>query len=152
MAIDYVAIRDALVSVAQSAGHFDAVNSHEPKVSPGSGLYCHVFANGLTPIRAGGLNTTSARLTWIMQVRCSMKREPMDDVDTDCAVAAHTLLAGLSENFGMDIVGVRNIDLLGAHGEALGWRAGYINQDSLIFRVYDVTVPVIVNDAFSQVA
>lgn len=150
MAIDYGAIRDALISVAQASGHFDDVNGHEPKSAPGSGLYCHVFASSLSPVRAGGLNSTSVRLVWNMQVRCSMKREPEDSIDIDCAEAAHALLADLSGDFDMDVTGVRCIDLLGAFGEPLGWMAGYIEQDSVIYRIFDVQVPVIVNDALSQ--
>lgn len=151
MAILYADIRDALVSVAQAAGYFDMVNSHEPKAAPGSGLYCHVFTESLTPIRSGGLNSTTVRLVWNMQVRCNMKREPMDDIDIDCAQAADALLAGITGNFSLDITGVRQVDLLGAYGDPLGWEAGYIDQDSVLYRAYNVRVPVIVDDAFSQV-
>lgn len=152
MAIDYAAIRDALVSVAQASGYFDAVNAHEPKSAPGTGLYCHVFTAGLTPIRAGGLNSTTVRLQWTMQVRCSMTREPEDGIDVDCAQAADALLADLSGNFNLEISGVRHVDLLGAYGDPLMWVAGYVEQDSVVYRVYDVQVPIIVDSAFSQAA
>lgn len=150
MTIPYSDIRDALVSLGQSGGFYDSVNSHEPRSAPGSGLSLHVFTDSLIPIRAGGLNSTSVRLAWNMQTRCNMTREPMDDIDLDCAKAADWLLAELSGDFDLDITGVRHVDLLGAYGDPLGWTAGYIDQDSVLYRAYNLLVPVIIDNAFSQ--
>jgi hypothetical protein len=45
---------------------------------------------------------------------------------------------------------VKCVDLLGMAGTPLGAEAGYMQQDSVWFRIADITVPVIVNDAFAQ--
>ncbi len=44
----------------------------------------------------------------------------------------------------------RNIDIFGAHGFPLSARAGYIDIDNKKFRIMDITVPVIVNDVWSE--
>lgn len=152
MSIDYRAIRDALVSVAQASGRFDGVNSHEPKRAPGTGLWCFVFRQAVTPVRSGGLNRTTVRLAWTMQVRCDMLREPQDDIDIDVSEASDILLSELSSNFTLDIQGVRMVDLLGAYGDPLGAQDGYLLQDDVLYRISNITVPLIINNAFTQAA
>jgi len=44
----------------------------------------------------------------------------------------------------------RNIDLLGQTGVQLSAQAGYVEIDNRLFRVMDITIPVIVNDAWAQ--
>jgi hypothetical protein len=47
---------------------------------------------------------------------------------------------------------VRNVDLLGAYGAGLSALAGYLNVDNKMFRVVDLTLPLIVNNVWEQVA
>lgn len=150
MTVDYQAIQDALVSVAQRTGQFEAVAGHEPKSAPGKGLTCFVFYAGKRAIGRGGLNSTSVRLNWSMQVRCSMTREPQSAIDVDMLAAVDAIEAGLSDNYTLDVSGVRGVDVLGAEGDPLGDDAGYINHDNHLYRVMTVNVGVIVNDAWSQ--
>lgn len=151
MTVDYGAIRDALVSLAQSTGDFDAVQGHEPKNAPGIGLFASVRSASVTAIRAGGLNSTSVRLAWVIEVRCNMTREPQDSIDIDCLAAVDRICAEINGDFDLDIEGVRNIDVLGAYGDPLMVEAGYVEHDSTMYRIFDITVPVIVNDAWTQV-
>ena len=45
---------------------------------------------------------------------------------------------------------VRCVDLLGQTGRALSAQAGYLEQDSKLFRVVVITLPLIVNDLWDQ--
>ncbi len=152
MAIDYTAIRDALVSAAQLAGVFDAVEGHEPKNAPGRGLTCFVFYAGKRTVQRGGLKSTTVRLNWTVQARCSMTREPQDAIDIDLLGAVDAVYRELHTNFTLDISGVRAVDLLGAEGDPLLDVAGYIDQDGHKFRVIEIFVGIVVNDAWEQVA
>lgn len=149
MAVDYRGIRDALASVAAATGHFERVIGHEPKNAPGKGLTCAIWYAGKRPT-ASGLRSTSVAMRWTVQARCSMTREPLDDIDIDLLAAVDAVCAALSGNFDLGVAGVRSLDLLGAAGDAMGDEAGYLNQDGHLFRVVDLTVPVIVNDVWTQ--
>lgn len=157
MAVDYRAIRDALASVAQATGYFDQVVTHEPKSAPGKGLVCCIFAGGIAPSLSSGLSGTSAVLRFSAQVRCSMLREPQDDIDLDILEAVDTLAAALSGDFDLDVTGVRGIDLLGSMGSpsagtgaGLAAEFGYIDQDGHMYRVAELNIPIIINDVWAQ--
>jgi len=45
---------------------------------------------------------------------------------------------------------VRQVDIRGAHGAGLSARAGYLEQDSAVFRVFTISVPLIVNDLWKE--
>ncbi len=141
--------RDAIASMALSLGFFDAVAQHEPKSAPGKGLSLFIFANDVTPVPSSGLSSTSVRMTVNVQLRCSMTREPQDDIDLDLIEACDALCAEISGDFDLG-ASVRTVDLLGQHGTALGGRFGYITHDGHMFRVLDITVPCLINDAWSQ--
>lgn len=149
----YVAVRDArnaIVSHAAASGYFDRVHAHEPKNSPGNGLSCFVWVGGLQPHRSG-LNSTSVRVALNVQLRCPMLREPQDDIDLDLTRAADALMGAYTGDFDLGAA-VQCIDLLGQAGPGMGFEAGYLNQDNVLYRVFDVTVPLLINDVWSQVA
>lgn len=150
MAIDYKAHQDALVSIAQRVGHFDEVAGHEPKNAPGKGLSCFVFYEGKRTIQSGGLNSSSALVRWVMQVRKSMTSEPQDAIDTDMLAAVDAIYAELIGNFTLDIQGVRGVDVHGAEGDPLNDAAGHVDQDGHKFRFIEVFVGLICNDAWTQ--
>lgn len=151
MAIDYQAITDELVSVAQRTGLFDSVNAHEPKNAPGKGVHCNVLYMGKRPTLRSGLRKTSVVARWAIQCEVDMLREPQDDIDIDICLAADAIWSALTGNFTLDVAGVRSIDLLGSDGDAMTDEAGYITRDNnMKYRVVVITVPVIINDAFTQ--
>jgi hypothetical protein len=45
---------------------------------------------------------------------------------------------------------VRNVDILGAHGTGLGAVFGYARFDSTTYRVATLTVPLIINDVWTE--
>jgi hypothetical protein len=47
---------------------------------------------------------------------------------------------------------VRNVDVRGADGAPLDGQAGYLKQDEVLYRVFTITLPVVVNDAWDEAA
>lgn len=150
MSIDTAGIIDAVTSAASASGFFDAVQGHEPKSAPGTGLTYAVFLNALAPVAAAsGLAASSARVELTGRIYKPFTSQPEDLIDPNLAAAADALLSAYSADF--DLGGVaRNVDLLGAHGAPLGLRAGYQTIDRTVFRVLDITIPIIVSDAWTQ--
>lgn len=146
------AIRDAILSHAMASGQFDRVQGHEPKSAPGNGVSAFLWANRLRPYaRTSGLAATDAVVIYSLRLQMPMLTEPEDDIDPTLMDAADALMAAYSADFDLGS-SARNIDLLGQSGTALETEYGYLEHDRKMFRVAVITIPVIVNDAWSQAA
>lgn len=147
--IDAKAIIAALTSHAQSLGVFDAVNGAEPKAAPGYGLTAAVWVETIRPTRArSGLDATTVILSLFVRLYSNLIQTPEDAVDPNMVAALDLLMGAYTGNFTLGIDG--DIDLLGAYGSQLEARAGYIKQADRTYRVYTITVPIVLNDVWDQ--
>jgi hypothetical protein len=148
--MDALGIFAAVESHALTLGVFDRVNMHEPKSAPGNGVTCSIWVERIHPVVGGsGLDKTSYRLELSERVQLPMLSEPQDTIDLRILSAVDKLLEVYSGDF--DLGGlVRNVDLMGEFGDPLSGEAGYIEQDSRIYRVMVVTLPLIINDLYTQ--
>jgi hypothetical protein len=150
MAIGVQDVFDQVESHALASGWFERVNTHEPKRNPGNGLTAAVWIQRVAPVPAGsGLAATTGRLELRTRIYSNMLQEPQDAIDPNILVAVDDLLDRYSGDFTLG-GRVRNVDLLGAHGEGLGAIAGYVNIDGAMHRVMDIVLPLIINDIWSQ--
>lgn len=149
--IDYEVYQDSLISHAKRLGLFDSVNGHEAKNAPGLGVHCEIFTDTIDPIRASGLAATSCRLVVKARISTDMKAEPQDGIDPRIVRAVGNFIGSVHADFELD-GDARHVDLLGAYGIPLSARAGYLNRDNKMYRVMDVTVPIILNDVWNQEA
>ena len=148
---DFTALQTAVTDHARGCGLFEAVNGHEPKSAPAqTGLTCAVWVQAIGPAQgASGLATTTGRVELTVRLYSSMLADPPDAIDPALLTAASTLLAAYSGDFTLGGQ-VKHVDLLGSNGIPLSARAGYLNQDNRLFRVVDITLPMIINDLWAQ--
>jgi hypothetical protein len=143
------AILDAVRTQILSTGRFERALTHEPKSAPGNGVTAAVWVDSIRPAAGSGLATTSARLVLKIRVYTNMLREPQDQIDIDILTAVDVLMAAYSGDFTLGGL-VREVDLLGADGDPLSADAGYLEQDSKLYRVMVITLPLVVNDLWAQ--
>lgn len=150
MTIGLQAILDAVQSHAAKSGQFDRVAGHEPKNAPGNGLSTAVWVDRLAPLPTGsGLASTSGLLTLNVRVYTNMLSDPPDAIDPNLTAAVDALMTAYSGDF--DLGGnVRHVDLLGAYSPGLSAQAGYLEQDGRLYRVMTITVPLVLNDIWTQ--
>jgi hypothetical protein len=146
-------ILDGIVSDALTLGYFESVNTHEPKKAPVSrGLTVAIWVNTVRPVAEGsGLAATSAQVVINARVSTSMLSQPQDAIDPNLVNAVDAFMGELIGGFTLSGF-VRNIDVFGAYGENLSADAGYVNIDGKIFRAVTITIPCIVNDAWTESA
>lgn len=150
--LDLNAYRSAAMSHAQALGLFEQVLGHEPVSAPGSGLIYALWVSDLVPIPArSNLNSVTVRLELTGRVFMPADTEPQDDVDIAVTAAVNGLMREYCGDFTLGNT-VANIDLLGAHGAALRATFGYSRFDSTTYRVATITLPLIVNAAWNEVA
>jgi hypothetical protein len=134
-----------------TSGYFERVNGHEPLNPPGNGLTAALWVQSMGPVPAGsGLAATSARLVFMVRLFAPAMQLPTDDIDPNLMAATDALMTAYSGDF--EFGGqVRNVDLLGQAGIALSAEAGWVDYgDGAKFRVITITLPVIVNNAWTQ--
>lgn len=149
MSMDFEAIRTAVASHAMASGHFDKVDSHEPKNAPGNFIRCALWMDYIGPARSSGLASTSARLVLMVRIYANMMAEPQDGIDPAAMAACHALMTAYSGDFQLGGT-VMDIDLLGRSGEPMAARAGYVEQDNKMFRCLTITLPILIEDVWQQ--
>lgn len=140
---------DTLVSHAASTGRFDAVNGHEPKSAPRSGISCSLWVDSLRPCFSSGLASTSIAVVFMVRIQTSMLAEPADATEPNLVSALDDLMSAYMGDFELG-ANARSIDVRGSDSEGVSASAGYLNQDGKLYRVFDITLPVIVNDAWTE--
>lgn len=150
--LDLLTYRSVAMSHAQSLGRFEQVLGHEPVSAPGSGLVYALWVARVGPVpAASGLRSSSGRLELTGRVLMPADTSPEDDVDIAVTGAVDALMSAYAGDF--DFGGsVRNVDVRGAHGAGLGAQFGFSRFDSTTYRVATLTVPLIVNDLWEEVA
>lgn len=152
MALDITTILAAVAGHALASGYFDAVNGHEPMSPPTSGVTCAVWTEQIGPARGGSsLVSTSARLALFVRLYTPMTQLPSDAIDPNMVAALDALMAAYSGDFELGGL-VREVDLLGTYGDPLSARAGYLTTSGAEYRVLTITLPLVVNDLWEQVA
>lgn len=145
-------ILDAAVSHAMALGYFERVNAHEPKNKPGNGLTCALWVDRIGPaLGSSGLASTTALLILNVRVYTSMLAQPADGIDPNLLDAVDGLMSAYSGDFELGGL-VRQVDLLGQFGTPLSAQAGYLPIDNKLYRVMTITLPLVVNDLWSQAA
>lgn len=149
---DYQALIDTVTDHHLLSGLFDRVNQHESKKAPGNGLTADIYLEDLLPYPPGsGMQKTSGIVIVASRIMFDMLIEPLDNLDPMMFEAANDLIGRIHGDFTLGGL-VRNVDLLGASGQALRAESGHINIDSKMLRAVEVHIPCIVNDLWDQVA
>jgi len=139
----------AAVDKARKLSVFARVLDSEPKSTPGTGLSVAFAGLEIQPVRSSGLAATSISVVLTARIYMGRDHKPEKDIDPAVLAAACALIAAYSDDFTAGGT-VREIDLLGQYGTPLGCRIGYLEQEGKPLRVGELTIPFIVNDAFTQ--
>jgi hypothetical protein len=147
--MDSSALQSAIAGHAQSLGIFERVTGHEPKNSPGTGLSCAIYFARLGPARGSGLASSSASVVFVVRIYSNMLQEPQDEIDPAILGATDRLIAAYSGDFELGGL-IRCVDIFGMAGTPISAQAGYLRQDETTYRTVDITLPLVVNDAWAE--
>lgn len=153
MTLSIDSIASALGDKALALGVFDTVTGHEVKSPPGTGITCEIVFGTfeLIPTRSG-LEDVSFKLVFKVRLRTTWAQQPADAVDPSLLKACDALLASYIGGFTLG--GLTNaIDLLGlAGGTPISAGSGYIDQGGVMYRIVEITLPLIVDDLWTEAA
>lgn len=151
MALDVAGIVAQLESQARGLGVFEDVVTVEPKSAPGDGVFLAIWVQGIAPVAGGsGLNSLSVVLTFQARIMKRMLAQPYGQIDPDMLAACDSLMRAYAGAFTLGGE-VRDVDLLGMYGAKLEAKAGYLTLDKAMFRVMDITLPLVISDLWAEV-
>lgn len=153
--LDALGIFNAVISHAARTGLFETVRGADSMSAQANGIHFEAFCGPISPIRASGLNSTSARVIIMARIQIGLLRQPQEGIETDLLYTTDRMIAEYTGNFQLALgntpmTNVREVDVLGEFGVALEGRPGYVTQDNHVYRVCDITLPIICNDLWPQ--
>jgi hypothetical protein len=142
---------DQVQGLILKTGLFARVNTSEPASAPVDGPHCAVYVRGVGPVPdQSGLASTSGVVFLFARLYLKGDQEPRDMIDPSIVAATDTIMGDLSADFTLGGT-VGAVDLLGGlTGTPLSAEAGWIEQDGTRFRTMDITIPVLIHDAWPQ--
>lgn len=154
MALNSQALIDAVASAVMQTGWFQHVNQHEPKTAPLSELNAAVWVARIGPARSSGLASTSSAVTMMVRIYLPLisgqSEQQFDAIDPTLMNATDAVMAVFSADFTLGGI-VRSVDLIGgSDGTGLSADSGYLPTGDTLFRVMSITVPMVVNDVWTQ--
>lgn len=136
------------VSFVQQLAEVESVNDGDIRHMASGGLRAALFFSDMLPIPVvSGMGAVSVRLEYKIRLYGRLQSEPSDAVDPEMTRAVDAICNAFASQFTLEGV-VRNVDVLGANGEAMRARSGYLDIEAQTCRVVDITIPLICNDVW----
>lgn len=145
-AADAEALFSKIRSIAKGLAVFPAVIGHDPENAPPAGLSCSIMLGTVKPVTSSGLAAVSGQVTFMVHVWNFASKRPLDDVDPQVLAATCSLMGAFAGGFTLGET-VREVDLFGMDAQP-----GYVNFEGKEFRTMQISVPVVINDMFAEVA
>jgi hypothetical protein len=141
------ALMQAVQSHAQQLGIFrGGVALHAPISTPPNDLAAWITLDDMQPVVSSGLAAVSIMVTLQVHVTMSLNTRPLDSVDPVVLGAVAVLLNAYAGAFTLGGL-VREVDIFGG----LKASAGYVLFENNPLRAVEITLPMIVNDAWTEV-
>lgn len=149
MSLNSAGLFVALSSHAQTLGLFDQVNGHEAANPPGNGLSCAFWGARIAPLPEGsGLASTTGVVTFTARIYLP-SAAPQDSTDPTALSACDALIGVYSGDFTLGGL-VKEVDLLGQSGVPLSGQMGWLEINGIKYRTQDITIPLVINDLWTQ--
>lgn len=158
MSLDIRPVISAVVSHAAAGGYCTAWQAHEPKgqgAQPGE-IVVGAWLQSIGPMpRNSSLKHTGAVVTLLVRYYLDAlppgaEQADMDAIDPKAVDAVQDLLSRLNGDFTLGGL-VHAVDPLGGiAGQAMRAEAGYVTLSGKLQRIFDVTVPIVVEDVWNQ--
>lgn len=149
MSFDQAAAKALMQSVqshAQQLGLFKGgISLHAPISTPPNDLAAWITLESAEPVVSSGLAAVSIHVTLLVHITMSLNTRPLDDVDPAVLGAAAVLMNAYSGAFTLGGL-VREVDIFGG----LKAEANYLLYEGNPMRTVQVTLPMIVNDAWTE--
>tara|TARA_Y100000310_G_scaffold294120_1_gene324344 strand:+ start:416 stop:871 length:456 start_codon:yes stop_codon:yes gene_type:complete len=142
---------DVLEGHLEASGYFGQVQIGEFKSAPDERLAASIWLVGASAYQVF-LDGGSAEVHTVnIRIYRRAFEEPESEIEHDIAEAASQTMKDISGEF--DLGGtIRNVDIGGIAGAPLSVDFGHLDVGGTIFRIADITVPMLVDDSATAAA
>ena len=142
-----------LKTQADTSGLFQRVLGHEPRSAPGGGFSYALWLGPISPVPGlGGLTATAGRVEFQSRIYVPFLEKSEDQIETDLMRKVLQMIGFYSAEFTAGGT-VYAIDLEGMHGAPLeAGTFGYIDLGGTICRVAELSIPVLIDNLWTQAA
>lgn len=143
---------DGVSSVILGTGVVDTVNAGDVMSLPGNGLHAAVYMGYFEAAgKESGLASVSLRVNLLVRIHGPVHAEPTDEIDPGLLRALAVIGKAYLAGFSLDGL-VRAIDVFGSNGQRMTGQFGYLDVQEGTRRVLTITLPVVVDKVWEQVA
>ena len=157
MSLDIAALVNAIRDLALETGLFAVINGHEPATPLPDGLDAAVWMQYMGPCKpTTGLSATAAAVIFVMRIYSpaldnAATPADLDAIDPAVGDATSAMIGLLSGDFSLGET-VFAVDLLGINGVSLSAKAGNIDVSGTVYRITDLTIPLLIDAVWPQSA
>ena len=140
----FEAIRSAAKKLAIFTGD---IPTHDPESPPPGRLNCSISLGPVKSLPAdSGLDAITGQVTLMVHVWSPAMQRPLDSIDPEVLGAVSALMGAFAGGFTLSGT-VRNIDLA-----QMGAQPGYVDFEGKQLRTAVITLPIIIDDMWAEVA
>ena len=147
MAFDIKNTLHAVETYVQNLGLFSTVQIDEPKQPVGQGLHAAIYMQSVSVIMVyvGG----DTRESHVVQLRVykdmlAENTDPQNNLESELASVVSKLMENLLGDTDLES-SIMSIDAGGMDGGGMSATYGYLSLGGVMYRVVDITIPLIVN-------
>ena len=147
------AIKSTLQAISdyiQKSGYVQKSTIGEPKAPPSEPVSAAVFLDSVA-VAALTLNGTIEVHTVTLRLYMDMLGDPTEDIEFGMAEVVSNISSDLLGEYDLG-ASIRNVDAAGMHGSPLRATWGYVDVGGKMFRIVDMSIPLIVDDSATLVA
>jgi len=147
MAFDISSSLHAVETYVLNLGLFQSVQIGEPKQPVGQGFHAAIFMNSvdISLVYSGGETRESHVVTLrVYRDMLAEQSDPLLNLETEMASVISKLMENLLGDTDLEST-VMSIDAAGMDGQGLATSFGYTDLGGSMYRVADITLPLIVN-------
>ncbi len=145
MAFDISTTLETIESYLSASGHVGAAQVGEPKHAPSEALFAAIYMTGVSVVSTT-LNKTIEVHTITIRLYADGLADPASVSELALAQAVSQITGDLLGEFDLGAT-IRNVDVAGQYGGNVSTQWGYVDVAKEIFRVADITLPLIVDDS-----
>lgn len=137
-------------SYLAASGYFQSTQVGEPKKPPEAEFSASVFMSRVSVVELT-LNSTIEVHVPTVRIYRQMFAEPEENIEFDLGRIISQVSSDLLGEYDLGAT-IRNVDAGGQHGTPLSAQWGYLDVGGTMFRIVDMTVPLIVDDSATLAA
>ena len=148
--LEIINIQNQVLTHCQQIGVFDNVLTEEPDSLQAGTTTASIVLDSIKPDpKTSGLAQTNAIIVFKIGIWQNSTVHPHFGVPQETMLAAETLIESLHTSLTLNN-DVMTVDLFGWSSTGLDVQTGYAPFDEGIYRIVEITVPIIVNDVWTQ--